>query len=40
MTTNSTPRVLGVALAAAVLVAILSIKLNTFRDYQIAEIAV
>jgi branched-chain amino acid transport system permease protein len=40
MTINSTPRVLGAALATAVLVAILSIKLNAFRDYQIAEIAI
>ena len=34
------PRILGVALVGAVLVAVLSIKLNTFRDYQIAEIAI
>ena len=34
------PRILGAALVAAVIVAVLSIKLNTFRDYQIAEIAV
>jgi branched-chain amino acid transport system permease protein len=40
MTTQSTPRVLGAALATAVVVAILSIKLNSFRDYQIAEIAI
>ena len=40
MTTRSTPRVLGAALATAVLIAILSIKLNSFRDYQIAEIAI
>jgi branched-chain amino acid transport system permease protein len=40
MRAQSTPRVLGVALATAVLVAILSIKLNSFRDYQIAEIAI
>jgi len=40
MTTRSTPRVLGVALATAVIVALLSIKLNAFRDYQIAEIAI
>jgi branched-chain amino acid transport system permease protein len=32
--------VIGAALAVAVVVAILSIKLNAFRDYQIAEIAV
>jgi branched-chain amino acid transport system permease protein len=38
--TQTTPRVLGAALATAVLVVILSIKLNTFRDYQIAEIAI
>ena len=40
MTTRSTPRVLGAALATAVLIVILSIKLNSFRDYQIAEIAI
>jgi len=40
MTTKSTPRVLGVAVVAAVIVAFLSIKLNSFRDYQIAEIAI
>ena len=40
MTTRSTPRVLAAALATAVLIAILSIKLNSFRDYQIAEIAI
>ena len=40
MSTNSTPRVLGAALATAVVVAFLSIKLNSFRDYQIAEIAI
>jgi branched-chain amino acid transport system permease protein len=39
MSTNSTPRVLGAALATAVVIAFLSIKLNAFRDYQIAEIA-
>ena len=33
-------RILGAALLAAVIVVILSIKLNAFRDYQIAEIAV
>jgi branched-chain amino acid transport system permease protein len=38
--TRSTPRVLGAALATAVLVVIASIKLNAFRDYQIAEIAI
>jgi len=40
MTTRSTPRVLGAALAVAVIVVLLSIKLNAFRDYQIAEIAI
>jgi branched-chain amino acid transport system permease protein len=40
MTVNTTPRVLGAALATAVVVALLSIQLNTFRDYQIAEIAI
>jgi branched-chain amino acid transport system permease protein len=33
-------RILGAALLGAVIVVILSIKLNAFRDYQIAEIAV
>ena len=40
MTMRSLPRILGAALAGAALVMILSIKLNAFRDYQIAEIAV
>jgi branched-chain amino acid transport system permease protein len=40
MTTRSTPRVLAAALATAVVVAILSIKLNAFRDFQIAEVAI
>ena len=40
MSTRSTPRVLAAALATAVVVAFLSIKLNAFRDYQIAEIAI
>jgi branched-chain amino acid transport system permease protein len=40
MTMRSLPRRLGVAVVVAVIVAFLSIKLNTFRDYQIAEIAV
>jgi branched-chain amino acid transport system permease protein len=39
MTMRTLPRVLGAALATAVVVAILSIRLNAFRDYQIAEIA-
>jgi branched-chain amino acid transport system permease protein len=34
------PRRLGAAVVLAVVVAVLSIKLNAFRDYQIAEIAV
>ena len=33
------PRRLGVAIIVAAIVAVLSIKLNAFRDYQIAEIA-
>ena len=33
-------RILGAALLGAVIIVILSIKLNAFRDYQIAEIAV
>ena len=40
MSTQSTPRVLGAALAAAVVIAVLSIKLSAFRDYQIAEVAI
>ena len=40
MTMRSLSRTLGAALVLAVLVVILSIKLNTFRDYQIAEIAI
>ena len=40
MTVRSLPRVLGAALAVAVVVAVLSVKLDAFRDYQIAEIAV
>jgi branched-chain amino acid transport system permease protein len=40
MRAQSTLRVLGAAVAVAVVVAILSIKLDTFRDYQIAEIAI
>jgi branched-chain amino acid transport system permease protein len=38
--TRSLPRILGAALVAAAIVAFLSIKLNAFRDYQIAEVAV
>jgi branched-chain amino acid transport system permease protein len=34
------PRRLGVAIVAAAIVVFLSIKLNAFRDYQIAEVAV
>jgi branched-chain amino acid transport system permease protein len=40
MNMRSLPRVLGAALVGAVIVAILSIKLNAFGDFQIAEIAV
>ena len=40
MSTQSTPRVLGAALTVAVVVVVLSIQLNAFRDYQIAEIAI
>jgi branched-chain amino acid transport system permease protein len=40
MSMQSLPRRLGVAVVVAVIVVFLSIKLNTFRDYQIAEIAV
>src|ERR1700722_3758656 len=34
------PRRLGIAVIVAVIVGLLSIKLDTFRDYQIAEVAV
>jgi len=37
---QSLPRRLGVAVVVAVIVVFLSIKLDSFRDYQIAEIAV
>jgi len=37
---HSLPRRLGLAIIVAAIVAFLSIKLDTFRDYQIAEIAV
>jgi branched-chain amino acid transport system permease protein len=37
---QSLPRRLAVAVIVAAIVAFLSIKLNTFRDYQIAEVAV
>ena len=40
MSMRSLPRILAAALVTAALVAILSIKLNAFRDYQIAEIAI
>ncbi|HEX4087948.1 MAG TPA: branched-chain amino acid ABC transporter permease [Trebonia sp.] len=40
LTTRSTPRVLAAALMTAALIVICSIKLNSFRDYQIAEIAI
>jgi len=40
MTMRSQPKIIGAALIAAAIVVILSIRLNTFRDYQIAEIAV
>jgi branched-chain amino acid transport system permease protein len=39
MTTRTLPRRLGVGVVMAVIVWFLSIKLNTFRDYQIAEVA-
>jgi branched-chain amino acid transport system permease protein len=40
MSASSTPRILGAALAVAVVVAILSVELSPFRDYQMAEIAI
>src|SRR5580700_11470531 len=39
MTMGTLPRRLGVAVVMAVIVWFLSVKLNTFRDYQIAEVA-
>jgi len=39
MTMQTLPRRLGLAIIVGVIVAVLSIKLNQFRDYQIAEIA-
>jgi branched-chain amino acid transport system permease protein len=39
MTMRTLPRRLGLAVIVAVIVAVLSIRLNPFRDYQIAEIA-
>jgi len=39
MTMRTLPRRLGLAVVVGVIVAVLSIKLNEFRDYQIAEIA-
>ena len=40
MTMGTLPRRLGVAVVMAVIVWFLSVKLNTFRDYQIAEVAI
>ncbi len=40
MTMRTLPRTLGVAVVVAAIVVFLSIKLNAFRDYQIAEISV
>jgi branched-chain amino acid transport system permease protein len=39
MTMGTLPRRLGLAIIVGAIVAVLSIKLNQFRDYQIAEIA-
>jgi branched-chain amino acid transport system permease protein len=39
MTMRTLPRRLGLAVIVGAIVAVLSIKLNAFRDYQIAEIA-
>ncbi len=39
MTMQTLPRRLGVAVLVALIVGFLSIKLNAFRDYQIAEVA-
>jgi len=40
MTMQTLPRRLGAAVVTAAIVWFLSVKLNTFRDYQIAEVAV
>ena len=40
MTMGTLPRRIGAAIIVAAIVALLSIKLNAFRDFQIAEIAV
>ena len=40
MTMQTLPRRLGVAVVTAVIVWFLSVRLNTFRDYQIAEVAI
>ena len=40
MTMRTLPRRLGLAVVVAVIVGFLSVKLDTFRDYQIAEVAV
>ena len=40
MTMQSLPRRLGVAVVVAAIAAFLSVKLNSFRDYQMAEVAV
>jgi ABC-type branched-subunit amino acid transport system permease subunit len=40
MTMQTLPRRLGAAVVTAVVVWILSVKLSTFRDYQIAEVAI
>ena len=40
MTMQTLPRRLGVAVVTAVIVWFLSVKLNTFRDFQIAEVAI
>ena len=40
MTMQTLPRRLGVVIVLAAIVVYLSVKLNAFRDYQIAEIAV
>jgi branched-chain amino acid transport system permease protein len=40
VTVRTLPRRLGVAIVVAAIVVFLSIKLNAFRDYQIAEVAV
>ena len=40
MTMQTLPRRLGVAVVTAVIIWLLSVRLTTFRDFQIAEVAI